>query len=241
MRRAQGPDGGVSASRYSYLGGADGTSNVLANRLFGIPIRGTHAHSFVTSFASADDFTQRTMAGADGKEHNFWELVLQARKDLGFSNTNDSELVAFAGMCTVVFILVLNLIAYARTFPKAFLALVDTYDTMNSGVPNFLVVALALHRIGFKPLGIRLDSGDLAYLSTETRKLFHEIAKKVNIDYFEKLSIVASNDLNEDTINSLNRQVSLCVCVMVLTSFRDTRLTCLPSEPIWSPAKLNPL
>jgi len=192
LRRAQGPDGGLSASRYSYLGGAEGTSNVLANQLFGIPIRGTHAHSFVTSFAAPSDFTERTMKGADGKDCNLWDLVLQARKDLGFLNTNESELVAFA--------------AYARTFPKGFLALVDTYDTMNSGVPNFLSVAVALHRIGFKAVGIRLDSGDLAYLSNETRKLFRETAQKMDIDYFEKFSVVASNDLNEDTINSLNRQ-----------------------------------
>lgn len=208
LRRAQGPDGGVSASRYSYLGGVHGTSNVLAGRLFGIPIKGTHAHSFVTSFASPDDLTEETKKLTDAKgekTYDFWELVKAARADLGFYNTNESELVAFT--------------AYARTFPKGFLALVDTYDTLNSGVPNFLVVALALHRLGYKSLGIRLDSGDLAYLSTQTRKLFVDTAKRIkdisekknkdkieNVDYFEKFSIVASNDLNEDTINSLNRQ-----------------------------------
>jgi nicotinate phosphoribosyltransferase len=77
---------------------------------------------------------------------------------------------------------------------------------MNSGVPNFLVVALVLHRIGYKAVGIRLDSGDLAYLSKETRKLFRDVGAKVGVDYFEKFSIVASNDLNEETIISLNRQ-----------------------------------
>jgi len=89
---------------------------------------------------------------------DFWQLVLQCREELGFTSTNKHELLAFT--------------AYARAFPNNTLCLVDTYDTLNSGVPNFLVVALALHRLGYRAVGIRLDSGDMSYLSIESRKLF---------------------------------------------------------------------
>jgi len=105
---------------------------------------------------------------------------------------NVGELVAFA--------------SYALAFPSGFLALVDTYDTLKSGVPNFLIVALALHYLGYKALGIRLDSGDLAYLSKETRAIFKRIAERTGIEYFEKFNIAASNEINEATLVSLNSQ-----------------------------------
>ncbi|KYQ90181.1 nicotinate phosphoribosyltransferase-like protein [Tieghemostelium lacteum] len=192
LRRAQGPDGAMSASRYSYLGGADGTSNVLAHCFFGIPIKGTHAHSFVTSYNKEEDLKDRTIVDPQGNTHDLYELAKHYRKELGYTNTVLSELAAFT--------------AYARTFPNGLLSLVDTYDTMNSGVPNFLCLALALHKIGYKAVGIRLDSGDLSYLSKASRRLFTEVGKKYQIDYFEKFRIVASNDLNEPTITALNRQ-----------------------------------
>lgn len=74
-------------------------------------------------------------------------------------------------------------------------------------MPNFLCVALALHELGYKPVGIRLDSGDLAYLSKQTRAQFVAVAEKYNIPEFKKLSITASNDINEAVLNSLNEQV----------------------------------
>ncbi|EGG16852.1 nicotinate phosphoribosyltransferase-like protein [Cavenderia fasciculata] len=191
LRRAQGPDGAMSASRYAYLGGADGTSNVLAHCFFGIPVKGTHAHSFVTSYHSTDDLPDQTIKDANGKSHNLLDMALKYLKELDIK-TVTSELVAF--------------VAYARTFPKGFLALVDTYDTLGSGVPNFISVALALNEIGYQALGIRLDSGDLSYLSKESRKMFQQVGQRYSIDFFAKMQIVASNDLNENTILALNRQ-----------------------------------
>lgn len=176
LRRAQGPDGGMSASRYSYLGGFDGTSNVLAGALYGIPTRGTHAHSFVTAFTSLDDLPDMELDGVD-----FKKKVLDNRTGK-YSKTNSSELAAFIG--------------YAWAYPDGFLALVDTYNTLESGIPNFMLVASVLEELGHKPLGIRLDSGDLAYLSIETRKVFGD----------RPYSIVASNDIDENVIIALNDQ-----------------------------------
>jgi nicotinate phosphoribosyltransferase len=146
LRRAQGPDGGLEASRAAYLGGADGTSNVLAGRLYGIPVRGTHAHSWVQAFGD--------------------------------------EKQAFA--------------AYADAFPDDSVFLVDTYDTLD-GVRHAIEVALEMRQNGHELGGIRLDSGDLAYLSKEARQLL-DAAGLPNV------RIVASNDLEENLITSLKQQ-----------------------------------
>ncbi|OGP65970.1 MAG: nicotinate phosphoribosyltransferase [Deltaproteobacteria bacterium RBG_13_53_10] len=191
LRRAQGPDGGVSASRYSYMGGFDATSNVLAGYLFGVPIRGTHAHSYVMSFTDIKDLRDRTLSGAGGERHDFVKMVLDIRAELGFNYTNEGELAAF--------------IAYAQAFPKEFLALVDTYDTLKSGVPNFICVALGLLKLGYRPLGVRLDSGDLSYLSKRTRRMLTEIGDRADAD-LSKCVILASNEINRDVLTSLRHQ-----------------------------------
>ncbi len=148
LRRAQGPDGGLSGSRAAYIGGADATSNVLAGKLFGIPVAGTHAHSWVMSF--------------------------------------DDELTAFR--------------AYADIYPDNCVLLVDTYDTLTSGIPNALRVFKELRerRLGVRA-AIRLDSGDLARLSKAAHAIFTQAG-------FDEPMIVASNELDEDLIADLKRQ-----------------------------------
>lgn len=146
LRRAQGIDGGLSASRASYIGGCDATSNVLAGKRFGIPVRGTHAHSWIMF--------------------------------------HDDELEAFR--------------AYAASQPGNCTFLVDTYDTLE-GVRHAIIVGRELRAQGKRLLGIRLDSGDLAYLSIEARRLLDEAG-------FPDTKIVASNDLDEVLIGSLREQ-----------------------------------
>lgn len=193
LRRAQGPDGAMSASRYSYLGGFDATSNVQASRAFDISVRGTHAHAFVSSFRGLSDLRSGNLKNLKtGEVVDLAELALKYREKLNVPESNEGELAAFLG--------------YAVSWPNSFLALVDTYNTLTSGVPNFCAVALALMELGYSPVGVRLDSGDLAYLSTETRAYFKAVGAKFGIENFAQLSITASNEINEATLLSLNQQ-----------------------------------
>src|SRR6266851_531965 len=146
LRRAQGLDGGLAASRAAWVGGCAATSNVMAGRLFGIPVSGTHGHSWVMAF--------------------------------------DDELSAFR--------------AYAEALPNNCIFLVDTYDT-RQGVRHAIQVGEELRARGHEMLGVRLDSGDLAWLSTEARKMLDEAG-------FTKARVLASNELDEHLVASLKEQ-----------------------------------
>ena len=178
MRRAQGPNGAMTATRSSYLGGFDSTSNVLAAQTFEIAAVGTMAHSFVQSFRSLEE------------EHLLWngenikEELDVLRKQDGRS-TNDGELASF--------------LSYSQTFPDAALLLVDTYDTLSSGVPNAIRTFQILKKRGHRPLGIRLDSGDLVYLSQQSRQM-------LDASGLSDVKIFASNELDENVIQSLHEQ-----------------------------------
>ena len=147
LRRAQGPDAGIYGARASIIGGCQATSNVLTGQLFGVPVGGTHAHSWVMSF--------------------------------------EDELTAFR--------------AYADVFPDNCLLLVDTYDTLGSGVPNAITVFKELRARGKEPVGIRLDSGDLAFLSRQARVMLDDAG-------FPNAKIFASGDLDEEVIWDLKAQ-----------------------------------
>ena len=146
LRRAQGFDGALTASRAAYVGGVSGTSNVLAGKHFGLPVKGTHAHS--------------------------WVMV------------HDGELEAF--------------LAYAEAMPNNCIFLVDTYDTLE-GVRRAVEVGRALRARGHELLGVRLDSGDLAWLAQRAREILDDGG-------FPGAVIVASNDLDEHLIESLKHQ-----------------------------------
>ena len=259
LRRAQGPDGGISASRYSFLGGFDGTTNALAGHMCEVPLHGTMAHAFIQSFSDRSDLATTELVGPPPSKtrHDFLSLVLKLRDELGWTNTNEGELIAFIAYaqatlrpcplrpCPPLPTLLqhpttqlpvargrlawslghprrlpptayrLPPTAYrrpptayrllAQAFPTSFLVLVDTYDTVKSGTRNFLLVALGLLRAGYKPIGIRLDSGDLAYLSKVARAEFSDFSIRMGVA-FRRLMIVASNDINEPTLLSLRQQ-----------------------------------
>ena len=189
LRRAQ---DGMRASHYAWIGGFDGTSNVQAAKDLGIGPRGTMAHSFVSSFTDLSELKSSMLKGANGVEGDFARVVGDYRAKLGYTGTNEGELAAF--------------VAYAQAFPQAFLALVDTYDTLRSGVPNFICVALALRQFGYTARGIRIDSGDLAYLSREAKRMFIDADARAGLSYLAYLPIGASNDINEKILWSLREQ-----------------------------------
>jgi len=143
LRRAQGPDGAMSATRAAYIGGASGTSNTLAAKHFGIPVMGTMAHSWIMSFPS--------------------------------------ELEAFN--------------AYAEAYPDRAVFLIDTYDTLNSGIKNAITAGKKLTAAG-KKFGVRLDSGDIHYLSVEVRKALDAAG-------LNEATISVSNDLDESIVQTL--------------------------------------
>ncbi len=147
-RRAQGYDGATYGARAAYIGGASGTATVSAGEMFGIPVLGTMAHSFVQSF--------------------------------------DSEYEAFK--------------AYAEIYPDNCILLVDTYDTLKSGIPNAIRVAEeVLIPNGHRLAGIRIDSGDIAYLTKKARAML-DVAGLTDA----KISI--SNSLDEYLIRSVLEQ-----------------------------------
>jgi len=118
------------------------------------------------------------------------EEILKLRTELGFDNTKLSELWAFA--------------SYMCASPKNFLALVDTFDTMNSGVKNFIICAIVLQWHGGCAKGIWLDSGDLAGLSIKAKQFFKEVGDRLGLEF--KFIVVASNDINERVIKKLNEE-----------------------------------
>jgi nicotinate phosphoribosyltransferase len=146
MRRAQGIDGALSASRAAYIGGCSATSNVMAAKLFGIPITGTHAHSWVMTF--------------------------------------DNEIDAFS--------------TYARALPDNCIFLIDTYDTIK-GAYHAVQIGEKLREQGKALIGVRIDSGDLAYFSQKVREILdrHD---------FKETIIIASNNMDEHIVSSLKAQ-----------------------------------
>ncbi|HIS80384.1 MAG TPA: nicotinate phosphoribosyltransferase [Candidatus Scatomonas merdavium] len=149
LRRAQGPDAGIYGARAAMIGGCIGTSNVLTGQMFDVPVKGTHAHSWIMSFP--DEYT------------------------------------AFK--------------TYAQLYPDACILLVDTYDVLKSGIPNAIRVFREMKEAGYamKGYGIRIDSGDLAYLS---KKAYEMLAAAG----FGDAVISASSDLDEYLIDSLKVQ-----------------------------------
>jgi len=195
LRRAQGPNGSLSASKYSYLGGFVATSNLQAGFLFDIPVAGTQAHSFIMAHETEGDIKHSRMLkrkDGTGEPVDLLPAALAYRTELGWTDTILKELYAF--------------VSFATVYPGSFAALVDSYSTKDSGIKNFIVVSLALADLGYHALSIRLDSGDLADLSKYAKQLFNEVADRYDRPFFRSVKVIASNDINEKVIDQLNEK-----------------------------------
>lgn len=148
LRRAQGIDGAIAASRAAYIGGCHGSSNVIAGKLFGIPVKGTHAHSWIMAFPEEEESFE----------------------------------------------------AFAEVMPNNCIFLIDTYDSIQ-GAKAAVRVAKELRKRGSEMIGVRLDSGDLAHLSVEVRKI-------LDAEGFPQAKIMASNELDEFLIRDMKQQGS---------------------------------
>nr|XP_020457566.1 nicotinate phosphoribosyltransferase [Monopterus albus] len=196
LRRAQGPDGGLTASRYTYIGGFDFTSNVQAGFLFGIPVAGTMAHSYITSFTSLEEVRPQTVVAANGDLVDFISLtkgwLSRVCELLGAESgkVREGELAAF--------------LSYAIAYPQNFLPVIDSYSVSCSGLLNFCAVALALCELGYKPVGVRLDSGDLCRQSVDVRCVFRCCSEHFSIPAFGSLIIVGTNNISEQSMAELS-------------------------------------
>ncbi len=143
LRRAQGENGALSASRASFIGGTKSTSNTQAGKVFGIPVSGTMAHSWIMSYATEEEAFRK----------------------------------------------------FAELYPDNAILLIDTYDTLGSGIQAAIKIGLEQKAKG-KKIGVRIDSGDLSYLTKEIRA-------RLDAAGLEDAIICVSNDITEDIIKSL--------------------------------------
>ncbi|XP_019740181.1 nicotinate phosphoribosyltransferase isoform X2 [Hippocampus comes] len=199
LRRAQGPDGGLTASRYSYIGGFDLTSNVQAGLLFGVPVAGTMAHSYVTSFTSMDEVSPQTLVDLNGDREPV-DFISLTKGWLGRvcellgaepGKIHEGELAAF--------------LSYAIAYPHNFLPVIDSYS-VTCGLLNFCAVAMALCELGYRPVGVRLDSGDLCKQSVDVRRVLRLCSKRFSTSAFDSLIIVGTNNISEETMVEFNNK-----------------------------------
>jgi nicotinate phosphoribosyltransferase len=148
----------------------------------------------VQAFSSLDEVSNLSLYNLKTKQDQpFLKQALKYASDT--RSTNEGELAAF--------------VAYACAFPQNCLCLIDTYDTLKSGLKNFIVVAKALDDFGYQPKGVRLDSGNLAKLSTMCQEAFHTVMlnEPSRRSAFDNLAIVASNDIDEKMLVELSAKI----------------------------------
>ncbi|XP_038935166.1 nicotinate phosphoribosyltransferase isoform X1 [Rattus norvegicus] len=182
--------------------GFDSSSNTLAGQLRGVPVAGTLAHSFITSFLGSEVPPDPMLAPASSEgpavdlpaSVNLWLKRVCIYLGLEEREPHPGERAAF--------------VAYALAFPRAFQGLLDSYSVRRSGLPNFLAVALALGELGYRAVGVRLDSGDLLQQAKEIRGIFRTVGAEFQMPWLEFVPIAVSNNIDEKELARLAQKGS---------------------------------
>ena len=195
LRRAQGPLGSLQASKCSYITTFDGVSNVLCGKMTGAPLNGTCAHSFIMSYQGRTTFDNERLSKMNKDDADFvvklFTKAKEIREKLGY-NTNLSELLAFT--------------VFSSIYKNNSILLCDTYNVLESGIPNTIIIALAMNHFGFQIKGIRLDSGDMVKQSIIAKQRFKEASLTNEIPWINEIKVGASNDINENTLLNFNER-----------------------------------
>ena len=196
LRRAYGPEAAYLCSIYSVCSGINHSSNVIVSKEYGMTSKGTMSHAFILAFDNSDDFNDlsipdKVLSALKMTRKGFLTDLHKRRKSFGCESTSNGELKAF--------------LSFMFSFNTEFAALIDTFDTLSSGLKNYALVASYVSEMGIKNKGIRLDSGDLIELSLQCRKYLKDFDKQFGYNLATETNILASSDIDGKFLKQLTQ------------------------------------
>lgn len=196
LRRAYGPEAAYLCSLYSVCSGLNGSSNMTVNKDFNMVAKGTMSHAFILAFDNSEGFDDLVvpdsfLSALKMTKSEFIADLIKRRKAFNCEHTSNTELKAF--------------LSFAISFKNGFSALIDTFDTLKSGLKNYALVATYLSDLGIKTKGIRLDSGDLIALSNQARVFLKQFDAQHGYNLAAETKIVASNDIDLTFLKHLRK------------------------------------
>lgn len=188
LRRAQGAEAGLLASKYSCKSTFDSVSNVQAGLKYNLDVRGTSAHAYIMSYQMFNNESKISNLLCE----KLYSICMTKRNKLGY-NTNITELLSFC--------------MFTSVYKEDSILLIDTYNILESGIPNVVLICLCVNEVGISKIkGIRLDSGNLANQSLIAKEIFEKIGSENELIWMKNLIVAASNDINESALIKFNKE-----------------------------------